>query len=874
MSAAAPLPNDIAAPRDAGDIDGAGLEMLAALLVAARHTTGAAAAWWESAASPPVRLVGDEPPVAPAARSRFDAVSGGCVFARLVLDGVDTTPAPVRGSLQALATAGAAVLRATAERSHWQLLATRLHDASRVATDWLWETDADGMMVWMTDAISALTGRAAGDEIGSLPLDHNRVRGDEYGDTYRRYLDDRAARRPFRGLVLDRDTPQGTITVLINGDPRFDADGRFAGYRGATRNITGEIRARDEARRAQMLLQQTLEGLPAAVMISGPDGRILMANTRWRETAGKNLPADCTTWESMLRHHLRLGHYPEAAGREEAFIAWRLAQPQERPAPVEVRWRDEWMLSADQRLADGSIVHLTMFITEQKRAQQALQRAEDRWRFALEVFGHGLWEWDHEDGVVYSPSWAQVLGHDVTEVGSGLDEWLGRVHPDDRPMVDAAREPRHRAGAGDLFEAEYRLRHKDGHYIWVHDRTRVIARDEAGRPVRMIGSMSDVTRLREADQALRDKQAAERLNRSTNEFLSRMSHEMRTPLNAVIGFADLMHSRGEYRADHMAHIVTAGQQLLRLIDDVLDLQQVEQGALALRQETVDARRLLHEAASMLRPQALLRGLAQHLPGEGAALVRADSTRLRQVLLNLGSNAIKYNRVDGEVRWSVDQSDSTQLGLVVEDTGPGLDAAQRERLFRPFERLGRETSDTEGTGLGLVISRRLVEAMGGRLALHSTPGIGTRVEVWLPRADAAVASAPGTGALPPGAARVLYVEDNPVNAALLEEALHEEAGCEVRLAADGDEALRIVRDWRPDLLVIDMHLPGPDGHQVLKRLRAMPGLAAVPAVMCSADVQPGDRERARDAGFAAYWTKPVDLAKVVAEVRELLAARSI
>jgi PAS domain S-box-containing protein len=858
----------------ASGLDSADLAALGSLLELAMAQTEAVGAAWVGADGHGLLLACGNPALAKP-DARHDAATEGRVYAQLLL----WRPAPMLApGVVGLLGVAAALLRARAQAESSRLEAERLLEAGRAASDWLWETNAEGHVVWMTESISVLTGRTAAEEIGSRPLDQNRVRTDEYAASYDRYLMDRAARRPIRELVLDRDTLDGTITVSINGEPRFDADGRFLGYRGATRNITAELRARTEARRAQQLLQQTLEGMPAGVMISGPDDRILMANARWRSAFGKDLPPECQTWPDVIRHHVRAGHYPDAVGREDEYVAWCLAQASEAPEPVEMQWRDQWVMSADRRLSDGSIVHLSIYVTERKRAEMALAHAEDRWRFALDGAGHGVWDWDHETGIYFSPSWKSMLGHADDEISNQRREWIGRIHPDDRAGA-LAEFNRHRRGETAVYETEYRLQRKDGRYIWVHDRGRAIRRDADGWPLRVIGTHSDITRQRLADQALHDKQAAEMVSRSMSEFLSRMSHEMRTPLNAVIGFAELLHLRGEYRADKVEHILAAGRHLLDLINDVLDLQQVEQGGLALRSTAVDAAALASDVEALLRPQAHKLALATQVEDMEGVHVRADAQRLRQVLLNLGSNAIKYNRPGGQVRWHADRSDARRWGIVTQDSGPGLEPAQLARLFRPFERLGRETSGIEGSGLGLVIARRLVEAMAGELTIHSEPGQGTHVTVWLPRADAsammpaalatpvlAASQMHDQGELPGRPIQVLYVEDNPLNALLFEEALRRHPELSLRVAADGKEALALAAQWQPDLLVIDMHLPGATGTEVLRALRRLPDLGAVPAVMCSADAMPEDRERALAEGFADYWTKPLDVRRLGADIR--------
>jgi PAS domain S-box-containing protein len=838
-------------------------EALRGLLDAARSIGGAQAAWWEDGGGRRWPIDGPDPSTF-GALWRCPEAGAEARGLALVLAGLEAPPDT--GALDGLVRAASALAAARAEAASARHDAQRLLDAGRVASDWLWETDVDGRIVWMTESILSATGRSAAAEVGTKALEVNRVRTDEYAASYTRYLADRAARRPIRDLVLDRDTPSGTITVSISGNPRFDAAGNFLGYRGATRNITGEIQAREQARRSHDLLRQTLEGMPASVMISSPDGHILMANQRWYATMGDGLPPGCDTWESVVRHHVRAGHYPDAAGREDEYIAWRASRSDAQPKLLELRWKHHWAMSADQRLPDGSTVHLSMDVSGRKRAEQALERADQRWRHALEGAGHGVWDWDRELGMYASPSLQAMLGYAEGTLPLTTASWRSLLHPEDRARVLAAVEHHVRGGSA-TYEVEYRLRHHDGHYLWIHDRGRVLARDAQGRVLRMVGTQSDITRLREADQALRDKGAAEALSRRTSEFLARMSHEMRTPLNAVIGFAELMHLRGEYQAEQVEHILAAARHLLVLINDVLDLQQVEQGTLALRERPVDAEALVREVAALLRPQADKHGVSLQPDVAEGTWVRADVQRLRQVLLNLGSNAIKYNRAGGQVRWQLAAADPARWGMVTADTGPGLDTTQLARLFQPFERLGRESTAVEGSGLGLLIARRLVEAMGGALTIDSAPGVGTRVTVWLAREVPALAAAapPQPAALPSVALsaagsrrRVLYVEDNPLNVLVFEEALRREPAVELRVAVNAEAALAAVELWTPELLIIDMNLPGATGTDLLQALRRRPALAGVPAVVCSADAMPEDRERALDAGFELYWTKPIDV----------------
>ena len=296
---------------------------------------------------------------------------------------------------------------------------------------------------------------------------------------------------------------------------------------------------------------------------------------------------------------------------------------------------------------------------------------------------------------------------------------------------------------------------------------------------------------------------------------------------------------------------------------------------------------------MLLPMAEQREISMSSYIEPDATVLADRQRLRQVLMNVGSNAVKYNRHGGSVVVRAERQANDTVLLSLQDTGVGMTPEQLARLYQPFERLGRETSNVEGTGLGLIITRSLVESMGGRMEIDSHPGAGTRVSITLPCAQmahmaespetpAAVAPEDGSTAWtsPPVPAspmvalseqpplRVLYVEDNRINALLFAEALRPYAEIELEVAEDGDMALSLARENPPHVLVLDAHLPGMSGFEVLTAMRQLPALAHAPAYMCSADAMPEDLARAKQAGFSGYWTKPIDIVAVTTELCHL------
>jgi CheY-like chemotaxis protein/anti-sigma regulatory factor (Ser/Thr protein kinase) len=342
--------------------------------------------------------------------------------------------------------------------------------------------------------------------------------------------------------------------------------------------------------------------------------------------------------------------------------------------------------------------------------------------------------------------------------------------------------------------------------------------------------------------------------------------------------------------EHVDQILQASRHLGSLINEVLDLQQVEAGRMHFQLEDVPLAPAVHRMVSMLQALAQQRSVTLQADIEAHWVVRADRQRLDQVLLNLISNAIKYNHEGGQVVIVAQSSADQQVQLQIQDDGPGMSPEQLTRLFQPFERLGRETSDIAGTGLGLIIARSLVEAMGGTLEISSEVRHGTCALLSLPCAAPATVPSPlnpvSSGSAPaavlydtatPAAPhrpsrvlKVLYVEDNRINAMLFEEALRPFDELQLSVAEDGDMALSMAQDEVPDVLVLDAHLPGMSGFEVLRVLRTLPGLAQAPAYMCSADAMPEDIERARREGFVGYWTKPIDILAVTTELRRLAA----
>lgn len=426
-------------------------------------------------------------------------------------------------------------------------------------------------------------------------------------------------------------------------------------------------------------------------------------------------------------------------------------------------------------------------------------------------------------------------------------------------------------------------RTKDGRAIDVSLTVSPI-KDGNGRLVGASSIARDVSARKQVEAERESaRQEADRANRAKSEFLSRMSHELRTPMNAVLGFAQLlgMDPQTPEQEEATKEILKAGTHLLELIDEVLDIARIEAGRLRLSLEPVDAVQVVEESISLLQPQARHEGVTLSMverdPSDPPIHVVADRQRLKQVILNLVANGVKYNRQNGTVLVSIDgTADGGRIKIDVTDTGRGIPAEKIDRLFAPFERLGAEGTGIEGTGLGLALTRPLVEAMGGTIDVTSESGRGSTFSLDL--ASAEVAGAPTGDRVPaeeqPGEAlgtararTVLYVEDNLSNLKLMERVLARREGISLVSAMQGSLGVTLARDHRPELILLDLDLPDMPGEEVLARLRSDPSTADVPIVVISADATPGQRARLVEAGARAFITKPFDVDRLLQIVDE-------
>ncbi len=523
---------------------------------------------------------------------------------------------------------------------------------------------------------------------------------------------------------------------------------------------------------------------------------------------------------------------------------------------------------------------------------------EDRLRRSQAFANIGTWDWNLETGKIYwSERMGALFGLNKTVSEITHEEQMKYVHPDDYQLVRESIT--NCLEKNQEYDVEHRVVWTDGSIHWMHVKGDVI-RNNDGKPSNFLGIQQNITEKKLAEQHLLSaKEEAEKANLAKSQFLSSMSHELRTPMNAIIGFAQLLQMDASSppspeQMDNIMEIVGASKHLLELINEVLNLSEIEAGKINLSIHRVTLSEVIIESLSLV--YSLLRKNNNRIklskngvPFEEKNLrkldidVRADHTRLKQVFLNLLTNAIKYNSKDSDVLIDISIAQTKLVRVSFSDKGKGINAKNQELLFQPFNRLGAEQSKIEGTGIGLVISRQIVELMAGNIGFTSEENKGSTFWFEVPINERRIKQRPSDleenslidknkdkFATHSKKQSILYIEDNPANLKLVTKVLCQRPNIQLWTAHNAEFGLELAELHCPDLIMLDINLPGMDGFRALKKLKKSSITCNTPVMALSANAKPEEIARALHAGFEGYITKPIDITSLLLEIENFLS----
>ncbi len=749
----------------------------------------------------------------------------------------------------------------------------------------IWAIDKLGKTTFVNPKVAEMLGYEVREMMGKSMFDFMDEEGRAIAVNFvKNYQEEVSHKQDFKFRRKDGST----LWAIFSTAGIFDEGGEYQGALGMITDIT----ERKQAERKIAFQAFLLDRVRNAAIATDLEGRIIYLNQYAQslyqlkpETAiGKNI------------FSMTVPNSEQVKGRE---ITTSIQEKGYWEGEFLVRRQDgttfyAYVINTLLKDIDGNaigFVGVSMDISERKEAEKALRKSEERYELATRAAKVGVWEWKFSTEELYlDPNIKAILGYRDEEIENKLETWVEYIWEGDREKVmQAAKE--HLEGKTPEYVCEHRMVHKDGSHRWFLVRGKAI-RDSEGRAIALIGTDTEITERKRAEEAiLAAKEAAEAANKTKSAFLANTSHELRSPLNAIIGFAQVMlrnSNLSKEQQQHLGIIQRSGEHLLALINEVLDTAKIEAGRTTLNETAFDLHGQLDDLEETFRLKAKEKGLQlifDRRP-DFPRYVKCDRTKLRQVLINLLNNAIKFTKEGGvslrakgkrqEARGKRDEnsqfpiphSQNTKIYLEIEDSGPGIAPEELDKIFDPFVQTATGIEAQEGTGLGLSISKSYIELMGGSIGVRSQLDRGTcfKFDLKVELVEAAEVETEKTPrriiALQPNQPqyRILIVDDKWTNRQILHQLLSP-LGFQLREASNGKEALDIQKQWQPHLIFMDLRMPAMDGYEATKRIKATAEGRATVIIALTASSFDEERDLATAAGYDDFIRKPFQEAEI-------------
>jgi len=749
-------------------------------------------------------------------------------------------------------------------------------------------TDVTGRITSVNDKFCEVSGYTREELIGQ---NHRLLKSSFHTDEFYKELWETISQgKVWHGTLCNRSKQGDEYWVESTIVPFLDEKGKPYKYVSARTDITALRQSEERLNRSQMFAK-----------IGTWDWNISTGELFWSDRIwplfGYNKESTETTYENFLD-----AVHPDDRSMVMQAVEDCVEHGGDYNIEHRVVWPDgstHWVQESGDvvRSDDGKPLHMLGVVQDidvRKIAELELKKSESQLHEAQALSHIGNWQADMISGKLYwSDEIYRIFGYEPGSIEPSVDLFRNAVHTDDLDLVLKSERQASKTGVHDVI---HRIKQPEGGIRYVHELAHAET-DDNGNMISLIGTVQDITNEMDIKNDLIDaREEAEKASKAKSQFLSSMSHELRTPMNAIMGFSQLLkidpeQPLSEIQQDNINEILGAGNHLLDLINEVLDLTRIEAGRIDLSIESVVVGKVVTESLQLITPLAQKRGIEISLVCnrdeisfdqllDQSTAVRADQTRLKQVLLNLLSNAVKYNCEKGKIIISCQDAEDNMTRFCITDTGYGLTQDQRSQLFIPFNRLGVEQTEVDGVGIGLVITKNIVELMGGKIGVESQSGEGSTFWFELPtdvnssiqnnKADEMETTQSQSSDSKNQQRTVLYIEDNPANLRLVSQILARIPNINLLSAHEPVLGLELVSEHNPDLILLDINLPGMDGYEVLGKLRERELISNTPVIAISANAMQKDITRGMKAGFDDYITKPIDVTALLLAVEDRLS----